>query len=105
MKTVLNKSKLEELLREADNRTEDLVDDLLDEVKEKARELSPKLTGANALSIEVDKQNKTVGPTSKYGLFLELGTSKMSARPYLVPALNYVKKQLTKQRIFKTIYE
>ena len=63
-------------------------------VERKGKEKSPVDTGANRDSIyvaEVDSIGGVpayrVGPTTEYGPFLEFGTSKMPARPYMIPAL------------------
>lgn len=62
------------------------------DVKPLAKELSPKKTGHNARTIdhEVRKEDgEVVGELftqSGYGGYLEIGTSKMAARPYLFPA-------------------
>ena len=63
-------------------------------VERKGKEKSPVDTGANRDSIfvaEVDDIGGApayrVGPTTEYGPFLEFGTSKMPARPYMIPAL------------------
>jgi len=63
-------------------------------VERKGKEKSPVDTGANRDSIfvaEVDDIGGApayrVGPTTEYGPFLEFGTSKMIARPYMIPAL------------------
>ena len=63
-------------------------------VERKGKEKSPVDTGANRDSIfvaEVDDIGGApayrIGPTTEYGPFLEFGTSKMSARPYMIPAL------------------
>ena len=63
-------------------------------VERKGKEKSPVDTGANRDSIfvaEVDDISGApayrIGPTTEYGPFLEFGTSKMPARPYMIPAL------------------
>jgi hypothetical protein len=65
------------------------------DIKPLAVELSPWLTGTNRRSIETDWQ--TTGnritmqlfTTSGYGGYLEAGTRKMAARPYLYPVFLY----------------
>ncbi len=51
-----------------------------------------------SISHEVDESAKTarVGTNVKYGKFLELGTSKMAARPYLRPTWDRLQEQLKK---------
>ena len=63
-------------------------------VERKGKEKSPVDTGDNRDSIfvaEVDEiggaPSYRIGPTTEYGPFLEFGTSKMPARPYMIPAL------------------
>lgn len=66
-------------------------------VRQAASDNAPRRTGTLAASIvkELGKKSKQgetavkVGPNKKafYGLFVELGTVKMSARPFLFPAL------------------
>lgn len=57
-----------------------------------AKILSPVDTGFNENSITTDihgtgvNTTAEVGPTSEYGGFLEEGTTKMEAQPYLGPA-------------------
>ena len=61
----------------------------------KAKQLSPWEYGHNSNSIAVDikKENKkTVGRVftqTNYGGWLEIGTTKMPARPYFAPAFSY----------------
>jgi HK97 gp10 family phage protein len=63
-----------------------------EQVAERAASAAPKATGAGAASIhaEVVKGEVHVGwtPEAFYMLFSEVGTSKMSARPFLRPALD-----------------
>lgn len=63
-------------------------------VKSSAQAKAPKLTGKLAGSIGVDLYGDgrssgltaVIGPTASYGLFVENGTSKMAAEPYMGPA-------------------
>jgi len=63
-------------------------------VERKGKEKSPVDTGANRDSIFVAEVDGIgggpayrVGPTMEYSPFLEFGTRYMSARPYMIPAL------------------
>ena len=70
-----------------------------------AKQLTPVKTGNNKRSISIDPAKKTndapvarVFTTSGYGGWLEIGTSKMAARPYMGPAFEAAKKaQRTKR--------
>jgi len=70
-----------------------------------AKELTPVKTGNNRRSIAIDPAKKNgetptarVFTTSGYGGWLEIGTSKMAARPYMAPAFEAAKKaQRTKR--------
>lgn len=67
-----------------------------EQVAERARSAAPKRTGAGAASIGVTMTADAKGPVARVGWdaahfymrFQELGTSKMSARPFLRPALD-----------------
>lgn len=56
-------------------------------------------TGATANSIGVDFTagglTATVGPTTSYSVYLEFGTRRMSARPFMGPALDVVEPGFT----------
>ena len=71
-------------------------------VETKAKEKCPYDTGATRDSIEARDISRermiewTVGPTTFYAPFLEYGTSKMAARPYLTPAIEKERPRLTK---------
>jgi HK97 gp10 family phage protein len=53
-----------------------------------AKALAPVDTGNLKASITSDVRGleATIGPTAAYGVFLELGTSRMAAQPYMGPA-------------------
>jgi len=53
-----------------------------------AKQLSPLKTGNNQRSIyskQISELTFEVGTASNYGAYLELGTSRMPARPYMAP--------------------
>lgn len=51
---------------------------------------------AEAVNVEPDHVEVNIGPDKEafYGMFLELGTSKMAARPFLRPALDENQEQV-----------
>ena len=49
-----------------------------------------------SLTHEVEDNVVRIGTNIEYGPFVELGTSKMSARPYLVPALMESQEEIVK---------
>lgn len=73
------------------------------DIKPDAVQNSPKLTGTNARSIdtEVVKTDQGVTATiftqSGYGGYLELGTSKMKAQPYIYPAWEKFRVKMNKR--------
>ena len=60
-------------------------------VEGRAKELVPVDTGATKNSIQPTFQSgglaARIGPTTTYAPFLEFGTHRMRARPFLIPAL------------------
>lgn len=69
----------------------EILDEASDEVKSIASETAPHLTGKLAGSIESEGLGleRDIGPSKEafYGLFVEKGTSKMGAEPFLEPAI------------------
>lgn len=70
------------------------LDETLDlDILPEAKEGSPYITGTNRRSIATDTQEAggrvegSIFTQSGYGGYLEVGTSKMAARPYLWPAV------------------
>ena len=66
-------------------------------VEGKAKDKVPVDTGATKNSIApnfpIEDRGLTarIGPSTDYAIFLELGTHKMAARPFMVPALEAVR--------------
>lgn len=69
-------------------------------VERKAKELCPVKTGTLRRSITrvIERRRAIVGSNVEYAPFVEMGTSKMTARPYLRPALEACRNEI--KRIF-----
>ena len=67
-------------------------------VEGQAKALVPVDTGnlRNSITHEVEKKEARVGTNVEYGPFVELGTVKMAAQPYLNPALEQNKNSIRK---------
>lgn len=63
-----------------------------------AKNLAPVDTGnlRNSITHEVEKNEARVGTNVDYAPFIELGTVKMAAQPYLNPALDNNKNNIRK---------
>lgn len=113
--TKLDTSGLDRLMKTAPEQIDAAVRATAFQVQGIAQALSPVLTGANRNSIytktskgisgtpgelgdtfpEPNIGEAYVGPSMEYSPYLEYGTSKMAARPYLTPAAEQA------QRLFK----
>ena len=58
-------------------------------VKEHAQSICPVDTGAlrDSIAVSQDGMNAEISANTDYAAYVEFGTSKMSAQPYLVPSL------------------
>ncbi len=91
---------------------ESIIKRAAEKIREDAEKLAPERTGRLAGSIEIKKLEITkdeirigVGPVGKdvfYWYFVEYGTSKMSAQPYLRPAFEN-NKDAVKREIMREI--
>lgn len=82
-------SHVAEFKREIDNGMERVLEDVGKEVRDRAKELCPVDTGNLRDSIEYEAAEESVSVYSdvEYAAYVELGTYKMAAQPYLRPAL------------------
>lgn len=87
---------LETLISQLDPRATAVISKAAMGVEAKAKELAPVDTGALRASIFTAIENggltAYVGPTVEYAVYQELGTRKMKAHPFLVPALESVRE-------------
>ena len=108
----LDTSGLDRLIQTAPEQVDKAVRATAFQVQGIAQMLSPVLTGANRSSIytktskgtsgtpgaagdvlpDVGMGEAVIGPSMEYSAFLEYGTSKMGARPYLTPAAEQAPK-------------
>ena len=61
-----------------------------------AKDVVPVDTGALKASIKAEKETETawtVAPTTEYAIYVEFGTRKMSAQPYMRPAAEKIRKE------------
>lgn len=74
--------------------TEQIANDVVDIAKGNA----PVLSGAlrDSIHVESDGDDHVVVVGADYGAFVELGTSKVAAQPYLGPAAAKVRRNLAK---------
>lgn len=107
-------SNLDRLISRIEGNTEEIIKAIAFQVEALAKLYAPVDTGALRASIYVrfsDSNPETtvtveelpkpssqfgavIGPSVEYAIYVEFGTSIMSAQPYLVPALREVERQL-----------
>ena len=90
--------KLEAILRNLGKNTRLATEQIASDIVEIAKENAPVDTGElrGSIHVERDGNNHTVVADSDHAVFVELGTSKMAAQPYLGPAVAKVKRNLAK---------
>jgi len=104
--------RLDRIVDNADRNNDEFIRYLGFSVEARAKIKSPYLTGANSNSIYTNTGNTPkppnsdyalpdppkgivrVGPSMEYSIYLETGTRRMAARPYLVPAVEEIVSQI-----------
>lgn len=78
----------QQVLDEVDSHTKSVLNEIGKMVAEEAKEIVPVDTGAlkGSITHEVTNDSVTVGSPLDYSVYVELGTSKMAAQPYIRPA-------------------
>ena len=68
-------------------------------IEKRSKQLVPIDTGATMNSIEARPEGKMewrIGPTTEYAPFLEFGTERMPARPYMIPSGEHERPRVRK---------
>ena len=89
-KVIIERRKLDALIATVPAQLEALLEIAARNIELKAKDRVPVDTGATKNSIIVTKPRnfqRRIGPSTKYAPYLEFGTHRMPARPFLVPAL------------------
>jgi HK97 gp10 family phage protein len=91
----LDTRELDRIASKLGTNTRSVIEGLAFEVEARAKAIAPVDTGAlrNSIFTEIGKTGAVVarvGPSVEYGPYVELGTYKMGARPFLAPALQTV---------------
>lgn len=89
----LDTSVLDAIARDLDTNTDNVLKSIAFQVEAQAKPLAPVDTGALVNSINTENKEKNlywVSDGVEYGIFQELGTHKMAAHPFMVPATEQV---------------
>jgi len=110
MATVEVKLDTRELVRIASGlniKVDDVLGILAHQVEIISKALAPVDTGALKNSINTKRQKKNewrVQDGVEYGIYQELGTSRMAAQPFMVPAAEMVASDLNNGKIWMRIF-
>ena len=88
------KGRLPQIKRDLRQRAAQLVKQTAFEIEAQAKLLAPVKTGFLRNSIQTEmtgEMEATIGPAAEYAIFIELGTSRRAARPFLSPAIEGVR--------------
>jgi hypothetical protein len=86
----LDTSKLNNLIADINSGSPELVETVARTIQRDARMLAPHVTGYLINSIEAERERPLswlINVYADYGVYVELGTYKMTPRPYLFPAV------------------
>jgi HK97 gp10 family phage protein len=99
MATVINMAGLQRLAQDSGKTLDEIIGKKAFEIEGDAKKLAPVETGALRASLNAERKSKSpvrwvIQDGVEYGVFQELGTSRMAAHPFLVPAFEKRVKQL-----------
>lgn len=91
-------AKLDAILRNLGKNKSIATEQIANGVVDIAKDNAPVLSGAlrDSIHVESDGDDHAVVVGVDYGAFVEFGTSRMAAQPYLGPAVAKVRKKLAK---------
>ena len=84
---------LDKLRRELEPRAQQIIDKVAFDIEAGAKDRAPVRTGflKNSIATEIGKLKNLVKVGAEYGIYVEMGTRRMRARPFLLPGLEQVK--------------
>ncbi len=97
MRVRLDMSGLEELSRRSGKAFDQIIGRAAFDIETEAKKMAPVETGALRASLNAERVGEAhyiVSDGVEYGVFQELGTSRMAAHPFLVPAFEMVVRRL-----------
>jgi HK97 gp10 family phage protein len=104
----LDTKELDKIAKGLDKNCDDVIGILAHQLEGYAKTNAPVDTGAlkNSINTKRIKNNHwRVGDCVEYGIYQELGTSRMSAHPFMIPAAEKVAKDLNSGKTWKRIFE
>jgi len=88
---------LDRMAKDLDRNADRVIASIAHQVEAEAKQLAPVDTGALKNSLHTDREGQAhyiVADGVEYGIFQELGTSRMAAHPFMVPAVESVGRQI-----------
>ena len=88
---------LDAMIRDLDRNADQVLHSIALQVEAEAKPLAPVDTGALVNSIHTEKVEDGLYRISdgvEYGIYQELGTSRMAAQPFMVPAISIVSRSI-----------
>jgi HK97 gp10 family phage protein len=99
VRVIIDTKKLDDFAKKINGTTSDALKSVALQTEGLAKTYAPVDTGALKNSLHTEKKAELsyiVGDGVEYGIYQELGTYKMAAHPFLVPALKRAVKDLYK---------
>lgn len=90
VRTRITHNRIPELIAKFPAAVSDVVKKTAFDILDDAQEEAPIVTGylASSITATIDEFRAEVQPAAEYAAFVEFGTYKMRAQPYLIPAAN-----------------
>lgn len=97
-----------EIIAKLPNLAHDMVAKAASDVEARSKQICPVRTGAlkNSINTEfLEPALASVGPNMDYSIYVEYGTYKMAAQPYMRPAADVVRPKFIEacERVLKTL--
>ena len=99
---------MDKLIAAVDGNREDVLMAMGLEVEQRAKKRAPYRTGALSNSIITTREDKNtvrITPGVNYAIYVELGTKRMGARPYLFPSLEEVVNAINQGKFWERLFK